>query len=607
MEEQGYLDLVKKVLDHGDCRQTRNATTYSLFGERLEFDLSNGTIPRFTTKFVSFKNVFYELMFFLKGKTNVKYLQDHNVKIWNGNSSKEFLESVGLPYEEGDIGACFMENTLILTDNGYKYIQQYNQEEDMLYTHNGRFKNAQPIVRTYSGKCVELKLHNKPFNINCTEDHPVYARISKDNHFSDPLWMKASALNPKVHVIGMRINTKSVIPEFNFSDNDMVFVKKLSKRSEWLFLGYIVGTGWELKNGNIFFTIPKLFRDDLLKIFRNIFPITHHIDDIYYFNQWTYKKILLDFIDDEGNIIFPQWIHDTPYVYLKIFITGLFYIHNKLLLNKKLVYGIERICWKIGTFCIISKQWKYCTSNPDFFFIEQLDEIRMNYYIDNNFAWIPLKSRKVFEVTNEKVYNFTVEQDETYTVENITVHNCYGFQWRHHGAKYIDCNTDYTGQGFDQIEYCMNLLRNDPTSRRIMFSAWNPSDFDKMALLPCHTVFQFYVRKVGGIQYLDGQLYQRSADVMLGVPYNILSYSLLLYLVGKTLNMVPGKLVLTFGDVHIYSNHLDGVHVQLDRKPTEFPTIKIIEKRDRIEDYEYKDIIIENYEHQGSIKMDMVA
>ena len=142
---------------------------------------------------------------------------------------------------------------------------------------------------------------------------------------------------------------------------------------------------------------------------------------------------------------------------------------------------------------------------------------------------------------------------------------CYGFQWRHFGAEYKDCNTDYTGQGFDQVKYVLNLLKTDPFSRRIFLSAWNSADLNKTCLPPCHVSIQFYVEEKNNQKYLSGHMYQRSADWFLGEPFNILSYTVLIYLFAHMCDMKPNELIISTGDTHIYSNHLDQMKEQINR------------------------------------------
>ena len=142
---------------------------------------------------------------------------------------------------------------------------------------------------------------------------------------------------------------------------------------------------------------------------------------------------------------------------------------------------------------------------------------------------------------------------------------CYGFQWRHFGAKYIDCNTNYEGQGFDQVKYVLNLLKTDPFSRRIFLSAWNSADLGKTCLPPCHVSIQFFVEENNGNKYLSGHMYQRSADWFLGEPFNILSYTVLIHLFAEMCDMIPKELIISTGDTHIYSNHVEQIKEQLTR------------------------------------------
>lgn len=179
----------------------------------------------------------------------------------------------------------------------------------------------------------------------------------------------------------------------------------------------------------------------------------------------------------------------------------------------------------------------------------------------------------------------------------------YGFQWRHFGAKYIDCKTDYSNQGVDQLTECINLIKNDPDSRRIIMSAWNPADLNKMALPPCHMLCQFYVDG----EYLDCRLDQRSGDMGLGVPFNIASYSLLTHLVAQVCGKTARRFVLTLGDAHVYSNHVEGLEKQLQRKPYPFPTIKLNSDITNIDDFRYENIELVNYKCHPSIPMEMAV
>uniref|UniRef100_A0AAV1TMT0 Bifunctional dihydrofolate reductase-thymidylate synthase n=1 Tax=Peronospora matthiolae TaxID=2874970 RepID=A0AAV1TMT0_9STRA len=178
----------------------------------------------------------------------------------------------------------------------------------------------------------------------------------------------------------------------------------------------------------------------------------------------------------------------------------------------------------------------------------------------------------------------------------------YGFQWRHFGAKYTDMHADYTGQGVDQLAEVIHKLRTNPSDRRIVLSAWNPADLDDMALPPCHMFCQFYVAD----GELSCQMYQRSADMGLGVPFNIASYALLTRLVAQVAGLKPGEFIHVIGDAHVYLNHVEPLQKQILRVPRPFPTLYINpEKTTSIDDFTYDDLEVRNYHPYGAIKMEM--
>jgi thymidylate synthase len=189
----------------------------------------------------------------------------------------------------------------------------------------------------------------------------------------------------------------------------------------------------------------------------------------------------------------------------------------------------------------------------------------------------------------------------------------YGFQWRHFGAEYKDCHTDYTGQGVDQLAECIHKIKTSPYDRRIILSAWNPADLRKMALPPCHMFCQFYVSfpKATATERGRGELscllYQRSCDMGLGVPFNIASYALLTRMVAEVCDMDAGELIHTMGDAHIYKNHVEALEVQLTREPKPFPklVIKPAASPRTIDDFRYEDLVVEGYEAWPAIKMQM--
>ncbi|MBY0379864.1 MAG: thymidylate synthase [Burkholderiales bacterium] len=166
----------------------------------------------------------------------------------------------------------------------------------------------------------------------------------------------------------------------------------------------------------------------------------------------------------------------------------------------------------------------------------------------------------------------------------------YGHQWRSWLAR--------DGKVIDQIKQLICDIKINPDSRRLIVSAWNVGDLDKMALMPCHTLFQFYVVN----NKLSCQLYQRSADVFLGVPFNIASYALLTIMVAQVCNLEVGEFIHSFGDVHIYNNHIEQVNLQLTRTPKQLPQIKINPDRKDIFAFRYEDFMLFNYTPDLAIK-----
>jgi dihydrofolate reductase/thymidylate synthase len=177
----------------------------------------------------------------------------------------------------------------------------------------------------------------------------------------------------------------------------------------------------------------------------------------------------------------------------------------------------------------------------------------------------------------------------------------YGFQWRHFGAKYKTMHDEYTGQGVDQLAEVINKIKNNPNDRRIIMSAWNPADLKEMALPPCHMFCQFYVAN----GELSCQMYQRSADMGLGVPFNIASYSLLTRMIAQVTGLKAGEFIHVIGDAHVYLDHVEPLKVQLERTPRAFPTLKINPKKMDIDDFVYEDFELEGYKPHGTIKMAM--
>lgn len=222
------------------------------------------------------------------------------------------------------------------------------------------------------------------------------------------------------------------------------------------------------------------------------------------------------------------------------------------------------------------------------------DEWPFQNYIDSNNLWdkFPTYSDEWFEEKTrfiEKIRELPADDD--FVVKWWDLGPVYGHQWRNFNWEWVD-----------QIAYIIDQIKNNPTNRRIIVSAWNPAQMDKMLLPPCHAFFQFNVDTTNGV--LNLQLYQRSADMFLGVPFNIASYSTLLLLIAKITWLKPGTFTHTLGDAHIYNNHIDQVNEQLSREPYPLPELKILKNIKTLEDLEnleWEDFELVNYQSHPRI------
>lgn len=189
-----------------------------------------------------------------------------------------------------------------------------------------------------------------------------------------------------------------------------------------------------------------------------------------------------------------------------------------------------------------------------------------------------------------EIFCSQIVSDEQFAKEFGDLGPVYGRQWRSW--------PDKNGETIDQLQTVIKQIKKNPDSRRHIITAWNPAEVDEMALPPCHAFMQFYVAN----GKLSCQLYQRSADVFLGVPFNIASYALLTHLIAKECNLEVGEFVHTLGDAHLYLNHMEQVETQLARKPRELPTLSLSDEKGSIFDYEMEDILLEGYDPHPRIK-----
>lgn len=227
---------------------------------------------------------------------------------------------------------------------------------------------------------------------------------------------------------------------------------------------------------------------------------------------------------------------------------------------------------------------------------------QLRFDLNDGFPLITTKKVHLKSIIHELLWFLKGETNISYLKENgVSIWDewaddngelgpVYGKQWRSWEAK--------DGRVIDQISEAINMIKNNPDSRRILVNAWNVGEIDKMALMPCHTMFQFYVAN----GKLSCQLYQRSADLFLGVPFNIASYALLTMMMAQVCDLQPGDFVHTFGDAHIYSNHIDQVNLQLSREPRPYPLMKLNPEVKDVFDFVYSDFELQGYDPHPAIK-----
>ncbi|GAV57059.1 Thymidylat_synt domain-containing protein, partial [Cephalotus follicularis] len=214
-------------------------------------------------------------------------------------------------------------------------------------------------------------------------------------------------------------------------------------------------------------------------------------------------------------------------------------------------------------------------------------------------------SAKVLQEKGIHIWDGNASRDyldrQVYNREEGDLGPVYGFQWRHFGARYTDMHADYTGQGFDQLLDVIDKIKNNPNDRRIILSAWNPSDLKLMALPPCH----MFAHATNG--ELSCQMYQRSADMGLGVPFNIASYALLTCMIAHVCDLVPSDFIHVIRDTHVYSTHVRPLQEQLQKLPKPFPILEINPEKKNIDYFVADDFKLIGYDPHQKIEMKMAV
>jgi len=644
-EEYQYLDKIDEIMREGEvCSDRTGVGIKSCWGAQMTYDIGKH-FPLLTTKRTFLRVITEELLWFLRGSTNNKELKEKNVHIWDGNTTREYLDSIGLTDREEDDGGpiygfnfrhfgaeyvdchtdytgqgvdqvaealrlirekpdsrrilislwnpstlkdaclppCFVEDTNVLTNEGYKCIQDI-EEGDKLFTHLGNIQEVnKKYITPYTGIIHDIKIQYIP-KISTTPNHPFFVReVEYKNNpklvrlkCSDPHWVNAKDLNNK-HYHGIKINDKSIIPEFTIEKGcnkykTIKLTKKLDKKEEWFMMGYYLGDGWSRwdRKGTFYMVFNQNDESKLLEKFKKIVSTCHMKQrqkscTVYEFHSYEWAYILKMFGRRAHNKKIPNWICDAPAEYIEEFIKGyknadgceLFVNCNTSSVftttSRDIAFKLQLILLKIGIFSRItfSVKKKTCiiegreVNQRNLYGITYINNRKRNVrsFIKDGYAWFPLIKNDTRNVSNINVYNFDVGDDHTYIVNNICTHNCH---------------------------------------------------------------FVYHFRVYGDT--LNCAMVQRSGDMGLGVPFNIASATMMTYIFAHLTGKKPGKLVHTIHDAHVYTNHEDALQKQLTRTPYPFPKMNIVDRgQTKVEDFRVEDFELLGYECYPTLKMDMAV
>lgn len=604
-EEVNYLNMIRKIINKGNERIDRTKIgTLSLFGKSFKYNIRNYRLPLFTHRRMFYRGIIEELLFFISGKTDTKLLEKKNINIWKGNTSREFLDSRNLNnLKEGDMGAgysfqlrhfgaeyinaetsyinkgfdqlkyvidlikndpysrrilfsywnpkdlnkvalpsCFVKNTLVLTKYGYKPIQNLTTEE-IVYTHKGNWKNIKRTYKNiYNGTIYSISCKNNTKLIKTTEEHPFYV-LDKTKLSNKPFWCKANELN-KNHLLCMPINKNSII--YNLSCENSNTSKEITYE-DCYFFGYYLKNG-TYSNNNYYLYINNndiinfnlhnkyLYKIKELEILNSNSNFTK-----YQIMNYPYYNYLKEFKNKRYNKKIPEWVINLPSSYLLHFVNGYNSNNAKKLkiYSNNVLYNLQRIYAKLKIYSSIIYKYNVYKYNI-------LQITNKKYLFTDDYQLFPI-NKIIKKERNTEVYNIEVEDDNSYIVENITVHNC-------------------------------------------------------------HILYQFYIDTKKN--ELSCSFYQRSSDFVLAANFNIVSAAILTFMLCHITGYKPGKIIHNIGDIHIYKNHIEETKKMLNNKPNNFPILYINDinkKIKNIEDFTYEHFKILLYNSYGKYNFTMAV
>ncbi len=507
-----YEDLLRQVIADGTLKTDRTGTgTVSLFGPQMRFDLQEG-FPLITTKKVHMKSIIYELLWFLQGNSNVAWLQEHGVKIWN-----EWADS------NGNLGPVYGVLWRYAPAESFNDIIQVKKRTDDYKDFIYSFKELEPAIDCDLN--TEEMWAVEKFGTDKNHKNTSYRVQFKSGYIttiSRPNWKTLK-------------NTQS-------SDRYKKSIFGVG------FLGEKVEASEKLYN---------LWRNMMVRCYNP--------------NNPSYK-----FYGARGVTVSPIW-HSFENFVKTIGNVPLYHLWN----NTEGQYDLDKDyfgsqVYSPSTTIFLQKQVNARISSDG-------SAIQVKNVKYSDWAHFQLLSGLRADNAKSRLMNGKTYKD--YSPEDVVI------------LKSTENSLWRPRVYYDQIADVIDQIKVNPDSRRLIVSAWDPAALPFQALPACHAFFQFYVAD----GKLSCQLYQRSGDLFLGVPFNIASYSLLTHMIAQQTGLEVGEFVWTGGDTHIYSNHMEQVAEQLSREARPFPTLKL-KKRDSIDDYEFEDFEIVGYDPHPAIR-----
>lgn len=514
-----YLDLLQRIKDEGVVKGDRTGTgTKSIFGHQMKFDLRDG-FPMLTTKKLHLRSIIHELLWFLNGDTNNKYLKDNGVRIWN-----EWCD------ENQNLGKIY----------GYQFRKLYTID----YQKYEIVKKPEPYVDTYVEQepdILEPQYENEDQFIGkiYTNNYGYEYIVIKREYVVEASILEPSTVFYQIQFIvskSVKIVTLDEIESGTVNDDYALNVYHHG------YFGEIASTPY--KDTDFYNTVYLIWEDMLSRCYN---PDAKHYE--YYGAKNKY--------------VCHRWLNFTNFFNDISMIYGYYEMmkspednHLTLYIHGGDVFAPDRCMF-------ISNDMENILMNSTPFYYNS--ELMMSLDIDHIHDFLP--------EANDCILN-----DDEFVRYKV---------------KFVD-----------QIQNCIDLIKNDPNSRRIMVCAWNPEDLDEMNLTPCHCLFQFYVApdETGKPKWLDLQLYQRSCDTFLGVPFNIASYSMLCMMMAQVCGLEPRYFIHSMGDTHLYLNHLEQADIQLSREPRELPKMKLNPEIKDLFSFKYEDFELIDYNPHPHIK-----